>query len=180
MKRIAVVGCLLVELIWLDDRRVLTKPQTPAPPLTVEAAEAEGSNYPKSGNVAERAGYREAFGPTDRKCVEAEGHVTARSGEFIAGPFDRHVLMGNPRNGTPPRKVWWVPQATLVPPMLLRATKIASPAVTVTRTFPEIASTANGSFFPTTFRFPAIGKWLVVVTSGNNWGCFLLDEIEPL
>jgi hypothetical protein len=26
-------------------------------------------------------------------------------------------------------------------------------------------------------RFPEVGKWLVVVTSGNNWGCFVLDEI---
>jgi hypothetical protein len=63
-------------------------------------------------------------------------------------------------------------------PMQLQATRIATPGVTVSWTFPSVVRNENGHFFNTTFRFPETGKWLVVVTSGNNWGCFLLDEID--
>jgi hypothetical protein len=155
---------------------VVTGQTVAPPPQTVEAAEAEGARHPKTSAMStDHAMYAEAFGPLERRCVDAEKHVTARSGEFVAGPFDRHVLMaGNLR-----RKVWWAPKQTaVVPPMQLRAVKVGAPEVTVTWTFTSVASNENGVFFPTTVRFPEGGKWLVVVTSGDNWGCFLLDEID--
>jgi hypothetical protein len=81
--------------------------------------------------------------------------------------------------GNTGRKVWWAPlQTATMPPMLLRAAKIGAPEKTVTWTFPSVVSNENGYFFNTTFWFPEIGKWLVIVTSGNNWGCFILDEID--
>jgi hypothetical protein len=117
--------------------------------------------------------YGQAFGPTERRCVDAEKHVTARSGEFVAGPFEEYVMMAGSRQ----RKVWWTPRQTAVmPPMQLRATKVAAPAVAVNWTFPSVVRNENGYFFNTTFRFPEAGKWLAVVTSGNNWGCFILEE----
>jgi len=143
-----------------------------APPRTVEAAAAEGAKHPKAGGT-EPVMYADAFGPKERQCVDAEKHVTARSGEFVAGPFDAHVMMAGLG-----RKVWWTPrQGAAMPPMQLRAVKIGSPDTTVTWTFPSVVRNENGYFFNTTFRFPEVGKWLVVVTSGENWGCFLLDEI---
>jgi hypothetical protein len=143
------------------------------PPPTIEAAEAEGAKYPKADSAAEHGMYAKAFGPKDRKCVDAESHLAARSGEFVAGAFDHHWKMGNGR------KVWWAPmQTATMAPMLLRATKIGAPGTTVTWNFPSVVSNENGYFFNTTFRFPEAGKWLVVVTSGNNWGCFLLDEMD--
>lgn len=166
---VALVGCLTA---------VVTDAQSTPPPQTVEAAEAEGARYPKASGGAEQAMYDDAFGPKERKCVDAdEGkHVAARSGEFVAGPFDRHVMFGSPKSAR--RKVWWAPRQTAVmPPMQLRAAKVGAPDVTVIWTFPSVVSNENGFFFNTTFRFPEAGKWLVVVSSGNNWGCFILDEI---
>ena len=145
-----------------------------APPRTVDAAAAEGAKHPKAGGT-EPVMYANAFGPKERQCVDAEKHLTARSGEFVAGPFDTHVMMAGLG-----RKVWWAPrQGAAMPPMQFRAVKItpSDSTVAVTWTFASVVRNENGYFFNTTFRFPEVGKWLVVVTSGDNWGCFLLDEV---
>jgi hypothetical protein len=164
-----------VLLIGLTPSVIIAQTVAP-PPRTVEAAEAEGARHPKTSATADDAMYADAFGPRDRPCVDAETHVTARSGEFVAGPFDYHVMM-NP--AAPRRKVWWaLKQTAIMQPMHLRAVKIGAPEVTVAWTFPSVARNENGFLFPTTFRFPEVGKWLVIVTSGDNWGCFLLDEID--
>lgn len=148
--------------------------QSPAaPPQTVEAAEAEGTRYPAAAVTTDQAMYGEAFGPRARQCVDAEGHAAARSGEFVAGAFDAHIMMAGAG-----RKVWWTPrQDADLPPMHLRAAKLGAPGIVVSWTFPSIVRNENGRFFNTTIRFPERGKWLVVVTSGTNWGCFLLDEL---
>jgi hypothetical protein len=150
-------------------------------PRTVEAAEAEGATYPTASELTEQSGYAEASGPKERKCVDADAakHVAARSGEFVAGPFDRRVMFGSPTSPeSAKRKVWWTPRQTAVmPPMQLRAAKIGSPDLTASWTFPSVVSNESGFFFNTLVRFPQAGKWLVVVTSGNNWGCFILDEV---
>jgi hypothetical protein len=163
---VALVVCLFA---------VLTRAQTP---LSVSAAEAEGSKYPKPDVSARMALlYGEAFGPTDRRCVDAEKHATARSGDFVAGPFDEHVMLADV-GGHAERKVWWAPrQTTTMPPMQLRAAKIGAPDITMSWSFPSVVWNESDYFFNTTIRFPEVGKWLVVVTSGSNWGCFLLDEL---
>lgn len=148
----------------------------PPPPLaTVEAAEADGARHPRAVGTMQ-AMYGEANGPTERKCVDAEKYLTARSGEFVAGPFSERVIMVG--SG---RKVWWAPRQTVdFPPMLLRATKLGAPNVTVNWVFSSVAYNDNGSFYNTTFLFPEAGRWLTVVTAGNNWGCFILDEKTPV
>ena len=86
--------------------------------------------------------------------------------------------MGSPQRYQ--RKVWWTPrQGTAMPPMQVRAVKLDSPTVTVQWSFPSVVRNENGQFYNTLFRFPELGRWLVVVTAGNNWGCFILDEIDP-
>ena len=152
------VACLLA---------VVTSAQ--APPRTVEAAEAEGAKYPKASEGSEAAMYGKAFGPKERKCVDAEKHPTARSGDFVAGAFDDHYMFGTPGNYQ--RKVWWAPRQTAVmPPMQMRAVKVGAPDVAVSRTFTSVAHNENGFFFNTFFRFPASGKWLVVVTVRRQLG----------
>ena len=144
------------------------------PPQTIEAAEADGARYPKATDIAELPIYAEASGPKDRKCVDAEKYATARSGEFVAGPFAERVVMAGSGEK---RKLWWTPrQADAVPPLHLRAAKIGSPDVTVDWSLTSVVHNANGYFFNTLIRFPAPGKWLVVVTAGKSWGCFVLEE----
>lgn len=147
-----------------------------APPLpTVAAAEAEGARHPRSAVAATRAPiFATAFGTRERRCVEADTHAMARSGEFVAGPFDEYYGIA----GTGSRKVWWAPEqnSANLPPLQLRATKLDATHVTVNWTLPSVARNENGYFFNTLIRFPENGKWLIVVTSGENWGCFLLSE----
>jgi hypothetical protein len=147
-----------------------------APPRSVETAEADGAKYSKAADGAELAVFADAFGSRARRCVDAETHVMARSGEFVAGPFDTYVSLA----GTGRRKVWWAPRDTAtatMPPLQLRATKVGAPDVTVSWTLPSVVRNENGYFFNTLVLFPQNGKWLVVVSSGNNWGCFVLNEI---
>jgi hypothetical protein len=73
---VALVVCLFA---------VLARAQTPS---AVSAAEAEGSKYSKPDMSARMALlYGEAFGPTDRRCVDAEKHATARSWDFRRRPI---------------------------------------------------------------------------------------------
>jgi hypothetical protein len=165
----------------------LAAQQPPAPtvtaqgvaPRTVEAAEAEGAKWPRNPPQAERPNWADAFGPRERRCVRAADHVTIRSGDFVAGPFqDRVVMMVYA--GKLHWKIWWVPNQ--MPPlngaaMTMRATKLDQPERTVTEHFGNIANEHSAEpFFPTFILFPEKGLWLVVVTAGNNWGCFIVEE----
>ena len=148
-------------------------------PGSVEAAEDEGAQYPKPVNLRDRpADFAAAVGPRERRCVDADAHRMARSGEFVAGPFDEYVVLA----GTGKRKVWWAPQQNSVgmPPLRLRATKVGAPGLNVDWTLSSVARNENGLFFNTMILFPENGKWLVVVSSGTNWGCFLLSETQAL
>ncbi|MEO7191931.1 MAG: hypothetical protein ABI051_12825 [Vicinamibacterales bacterium] len=103
----------------------------------------------------------------------------AKSGEFVAGPFDQYVTIA----GSGRRKVWWAPMdsaTATMPPLEVRAVKIDAPDVTVNWTLPSVVKNENGYFFNTMIVFPENGKWLVVVSSGRNWGCFVLKEIGAL
>jgi hypothetical protein len=55
--------------------------------------------------------------------------------------------------------------------------KTDAPDITMSWSFPSVMWNESDYFFNTTIRFSEVGKWLVVVTSGSNWGCFLLDEL---
>jgi len=169
---------LLAAAWWLaaspQSRPTSVGGQTATPiPTSIEAAEAEGAAHPKGvGPLATL--YAEAFGSTERKCADAEGHVAVRSGDFVAGAFDRYWHMG--LSG---RKVWWTPRQTTEtwPALQLRAAKLDAPDVTANWSFGSVVSNSNGYFYNTLFTLPQTGRWLVVVTSGNNWGCFILTEI---
>jgi hypothetical protein len=151
-------------------------PNVQAPLRSVDAAEADGAKHPKAAAAAETSVHATAFGSRERRCVDAETHAMAKSGEFVAGPFSDYVTMV----GTGKRKVWWAPQdnaTATMPPLQVRATKVGAPDVAVNWTLPSVVQNENGYFFNTLILFPENGKWLVVVSSGNNWGCFVLNEI---
>lgn len=155
--------------------------QTPPPiPSTVEAAEAEGAQHPRPTAINANPDFAQAVGPSDRKCVDvnASNSVAVRSGDFIAGPFDRRVLMGPP-GPNQKRKVWWLshPEPGLGSTLQVRAVKLSAPSVTDRFTFDVVGR--NAPFFPSQIRFRVPGDWLVIVTSGESWGCFLMDEVLP-
>jgi hypothetical protein len=161
-----------------------------APPRTVEAAEADGAKYPQATAVGDAAALdraaawdREnagAAGTSERRCVDVEksAAVSVRSGEFVAGNFAQYIVMA----GSGKRKVWWAPRrnSSTMPPLQLRATKVGAPDVSVDWTLPSVVRGVGSSsyFFNTLIVFPENGKWLVVASSGDNWGCFIVPEIN--
>jgi hypothetical protein len=154
------------------------------PPRSVEAAEAEGAKYPQGLAGVDTAAWdkenAEAAGTRDRQCVDLEKHAAAsvRSGDFVAGNFAQYIVMA----GSGKRKVWWSPRhnSAAMPPLQLRATKVGAPDVSVDWTLPSVVRAVGGNpyFFNTLIVFPENGKWLVVANSADNWGCFLITEIN--
>jgi hypothetical protein len=157
----------------------------------IAAAELEGTAYPR-GDASEDqfpggTGRTGEVGTVDRKCVDVGENVSARSGDFVAGPFG-HVRGGGftvswQKGYT---KVWWLPR--YFPPMaqvpsdfdfgdaglLVRSTKLDGSSDTAMYRWGGLGKN-NGYFFNSTFWLPSAGRWLVVATFEKNWGCFLVS-----
>jgi hypothetical protein len=139
----------------------------------VAATEAAGASFPRVLAGAKAQPLPDsAVGTSERKCVEANGTKQVRSGEFVAGPF---ALYGQnwPRFG----KVWWAPlypnvQNDRLPPARITATRLNYRAQTYTKDL-ETTAWGGGWFYPSGFLLPWYGRWMIVVTAGENWGCFL-------
>ena len=80
-----------------------------------------------------------------------------------------------PFGGTAERKCVAVPpdiRATL----LLRATRIGQPAESIRTRIPAAGlpgAPSSAAGFPSGVSFPEAGEWVVVATTGSDWGCFL-------
>jgi hypothetical protein len=107
-----------------------------------------------------------------------------RSGDFVVGPFTLYPDIWHQGYA----KLWWHPTtlpegATLGtgPPLMVTAVRLDStvpPVVferaTLARTIPEPRGVRRGVlFYPSGFRLPMPGSWLLVARAGRNWGCFL-------
>lgn len=143
----------------------------------IGAAQLEGQAFPR---IHER--------PDDtvpRRCILGRGAGPARSGQFTIGGMlgdDRAMVAG--RQG----KVWWRPLdgAQNMPPLVVRGRNLSNLRDTIRFTTSAVAypvplfsrASVNESkreyFFPSGITIPTSGEWLVVATSGANWGCFIL------
>jgi hypothetical protein len=113
--------------------------------------------------------------------------TTIRSGDFVIG--------GQIGGTTPPSagresKIWWVPynnphenSTTL----LVRGARLDHPGDTIRYAQPDHAwpagriwrpATRDGpeteAFFPSGIALPRPGRWLLIATAGDDWGCFIL------
>lgn len=51
---------------------------------------------------------------------------------------------------------------------VFEATEIAWPSG------PNQSTATSITCYPTGIRLPTVGRWMMVATAGNNWGCFIL------
>jgi len=153
-------------------------------PTTAAQAEAEAAAYPHSeiASVPQAFFSRPSAGTSDRRCVaadEAEDRQATgslRSGEVIVrGRWMDPVGL---RAGEE-HKFLWMPldgSAEMRAPLVIRAHHLGDPADSLRLTRDHI--THGGGYmwgYPSLVSFPSAGRWLVVATAGDDWGCFVLD-----
>jgi hypothetical protein len=146
----------------------------------IAVAEAEGAAF-------RRIALTDGNSAAPRVCVSGYDLGPASSGEFtIGGNLGGSVAMLAGRQG----KVWWAPlhRAAHMPPLVVRGRRLTTPSDTLRFTTGTIASpTAPGGprllpaerkyFFPSGIVIPRRGRWLLIATSGANWGCFILTVV---
>jgi hypothetical protein len=149
-------------------------------PLSVREAESKGDRSPRAirNNVDSLS--REIVGGTgDRRCVDVDKMNIVRSGDFVAGPFSSYNDEWRGGYG----KIWWQPAVVAAPSAPLTVSAARLDAVAETRVFeqPTLAYTIDHSgkrtgaqFYPSGFRVPSRGRWLLVASAGENWGCFIV------
>ncbi len=156
----------------------------------VQAAEQEGAAFPHAIAQAPPRTLR-SMGTAARKCVEFPRNVDSkwafhhavsrRSGEFETGALISALKAGQAG------KVWWNPlhkprpaEATLI----VRGTRLDQPAITSrfvsTRYAYPVTKDGHAhleeyAFYPTGFSLPSPGRWLLVATSEDDWGCFIVS-----
>jgi hypothetical protein len=149
-------------------------------------AEAEAASLPRRPSPAAPGRNFSASqnGTAERRCVEGSEMGPIRSGEFvIGGMLGGTSALHAGRAG----KVWWAPlhHARDMPPLVVRAHRLSMPGDTVRFVMSNVASPVTPGappvpeaerqyFFPSGINVPQSGRWLLVATSGQNWGCFIL------
>jgi hypothetical protein len=149
-------------------------------PATIAEAEAQGRRYPRSVRPGsfprsiDSVGY---VGTPERSCVDANGAQVARSGEFGAGNF----AMYGPRRVAGPIKLWWFPLHAAQPgaptTLVVRTMRIDGPAdghVYTGRPITSLVPLRESPMIPSGPVIGATGRWMLIATAAENWGCFLL------
>ena len=119
-----------------------------------------------------------------RVCVTGHDVGPAVSGEFRIGG---NLAGSSSMHAGRPGKVWWAPlhYAADMPPLVVRGRSLTTPSDTVRFTSSKIGwqgmpgarsvpPAMRKYFFPSGITIPRSGRWLVIATSGPNWGCFIL------
>jgi hypothetical protein len=123
------------------------------------------------------------MGTAERKCVEFSPNVDSkwafhhpvsrRSGEFETGALISALKAGQPG------KVWWNPLHNPQPAkaaLIVRGTRLDQPEITsrfVSSGY-GFRGHAESAFYPSRFSLPSPGRWLLLATAGNDWGCFIV------
>ena len=160
----------------------------------IAAAEVEGAAYRQS---TERGAHPAAA----RKCVDAyntsdvsdpSGLLSIRSGDFaIGGDLGGYLYMNAALHAAGGRRgaIWWHPDhgGPGMPPLVIRGRSLTDLRDTVrhttthvatwSTTFPRAVPQTPDHFFFSGLAVPHPGKWLLIATSGENWGCFILTVV---
>jgi hypothetical protein len=148
----------------------------------VAAAEADGAAYP-------RIQLSEVRQTSPRTCVVGHELGPAASGKFtIGGNLSGSASMQAGRQG----KIWWAPAhyAANMQPLVVRGRSLTTPSDTLRFTTSKIAWPVTPGaapmppadrkyFFPSGITIPHAGRWLLIATSGRNWGCFVVTVTRP-
>ncbi len=149
---------------------------------TVARAEAEGKKWPTvsvPSTQPEHSGTRVLFGDAPRSCVGAHSIGPLRSGEFLVGGEmgGAVAVKGSVRAA----KIWWMPKYPVRnDSLVVRAALLGSPTDTLRLEMTTWSSSGPGKgpwAYPSATRLPKTGRWLVVATSGPNWGCFVFEAL---
>jgi hypothetical protein len=119
-------------------------------------------------------------GSAVRKCVAGVGLGPVRSGEFVIGGEVTGTRAGREA------KIWWSPfhHALDMPPLVVEGRSLSAPPDSFRFESANVAFPGNPRdgpvpeaerryFFPTGITIPRPGLWLLIATSGPNWGCFI-------
>lgn len=153
----------------------------------ITAAEAAGAMHPRAERQKSvSAEWKENawWGSEERKCVEVRGMGPVRSGEFIIGG----ELGGRPAIlPRVPAKIWWAPlhNGERMDSLIIVGERLSSPmqmrlalgtVAFVMSPGQSIPPTDREYFFPSGTVIPDWGRWLLVASSGPNWGCFIVTS----
>jgi len=167
------------------------KPEPPA--LTdIAAAEKEAASFPRGSAASAQPGFDASAadkGSGERQCVDAKGSKATMSGDFIAGPFEIEPGGGFTRNWRYGHtKVWFSPrylanaQPRELPDgegLLVRGVRLDATAERTTYRYSTIVRSMSGTgFFNSDLWVPSAGRWLLVATYGDNWGCFIVTTLN--
>lgn len=124
---------------------------------------------------------------TTARCTEGHETGPAESGEFTIGGM---LGDGNPLHAGRVGKIWWRPAraSATMPPLTVRGRNLSNLRDTVrfatstiawpvVRTGQTTPVERREYFFPSGFSVPTPGRWLVIATSGDNWGCFIVTAV---
>jgi len=130
--------------------------------LSVSFVQAAVSMHPADADFVAAA-----VGTAERKCVDAGSGGRFRSGDFVAAMPDYAAYWA--RGGT---KVMWIsvrPQTPRVP-LVVKATRLDAAAAG--RVYG--VDILNAPRYPSGVFLPEAGRWMMVATAGDAWGCFVV------
>jgi hypothetical protein len=147
--------------------------RAPSAPLSISSAEAEGAGMLGGDRKSARCAEGRGMGPTE------SGRFTI--GGMLSGQYASRAGQAG--------KIWWRPAHAndRMPPLVVRGRNLTTLRDTIRFSSATIAwQSAPGQptqaanrqyFFPSRLALPTAGRWLLVATSGANWGCFIVTAI---
>ena len=185
LRRIAPTATLLLACISAPVEAQLPMPGGSGEAEIVRLVEQEGAGFPRYTLPPRRVTppfvAPTTAGSADRRCSTPVGKGPTRSGEFVIGGEVSGATTWSGRQ----RKIWWAPfHASAVMHLVVRGVRIGAPADTVRFESDQVAwsvpprnapESTRDYFFPSGISFPTDGRWVIAVSSGNDWACFILN-----
>lgn len=148
---------------------------TVARPRTVAEAEAEGAAYPRATPASASLPARTCTIVRPDQIVFPTTHGDPAAYNLRSGDFESGSISFGWGDNYEQAKMPLVPRHLDVvgAGLWLRVIRLDQPGEGPTF---ALGSLNAGRFFPSWPRFPTPGKWMLLVTAGANWGCFVLDR----